>query len=169
MNINPMIDELCKLKVKFANEFSCYLKSEQKSISLKDLYQIIHYNDLSQIKWDASFYVIFTDYKFNENKCTWVVGEKYKAIYRGHCATPKRRIESHLYNSTHNKLRQGNAYKVCMKADYPRSGIDIDKLPHKKYSWFVYQLRLKGSNVLIREQAEQGFDLLFNKPLASYS
>ncbi len=139
------------------------------------------HKSLSAIYSLQGFYIICTDHNIHGNNCNFSVEDKYTAIYRGECSSVRRRIESHIFNSTYrnlyetrknNKLSQGGKfsepyYGACMKVDPSVSGINIDEAPYSKSKWSVVVLKMPGSSSIVRKQAELAFDTLFGKPVAS--
>ena len=133
--------------------------------------QIIEINNeqhLNKIITGSSFYVILTDYVFENNKCIFEY-KKHKAIYRGHSYNTKKRILSHLANKKYNSLRKKNEsnYKVCLKIEDGINGININDKPYNTWKWIVIIFKMKKSNKVIREQAEYAFDKIYKKPCKS--
>jgi len=133
--------------------------------------QIVRINneeDLNKIYTGIGFYIILTDYEFEDNNCVFEY-DKHKAIYRGHSHFTKKRLLSHLANERYNKERKSNEphYKVCLKIDNNVNGININKEPYKSWNWIVIIHKMKDSSKIIREQAELAFDKLYNKPSKS--
>lgn len=145
------------------------------------LFKMETYDDLKKLHSGPGFYVILTNYKNDDNNCKLIINNEIKAIYRGHCSHLKHRIESHLFNKKYNeeyskrrteKEKKGEKFSevpfnACIKIDPNVNGIDIDDKLYSGYKWYVIQLKMPGSSRLIREQAEQAFDEVFSKPLAS--
>jgi hypothetical protein len=116
----------------------------------------------------SGLYLILTNYSFDVNPCTLVV-DKLKCIYRGHCATVRPRLMSHLFNVHYRASHPGGKavkYEVCMKLD-GNDGIDISAEPYSRYAWRIIIHKMKGSSKTMREQAELAFDDTFRRPLAS--
>ncbi|MFH1200691.1 MAG: hypothetical protein V1708_06520 [Candidatus Micrarchaeota archaeon] len=138
--------------------------------------QVVEHEHLNLLYSGPGFYVIATDFKHDENGCIFPIHEKFKAIYRGHSGTLKRRIESHLFNETYNagyeKRKEGGKssempFTACMKIENGINGINVDKSPYSDFKWYVIQHKMPGSSELIRKQVEAAFDDVFNKPLAN--
>ncbi len=139
------------------------------------------HKSLSDIYSLQGFYIICTDHKIPGNNCNFSLENKHTAIYRGECSSVRRRIESHIFNSTYqrlydtrknNKLSQGAKfsepyYGACMKVDPLLSGINIDETPYSQSNWSVIVLKMPRSTSIVRKQAELAFDTLFGKPVAS--
>lgn len=142
---------------------------------------VSNHNSLSAIYSLQGFYIICTDHNVTDNNCNFSLESKYTAIYRGECSSVRRRIESHIFNSTYqklyeerkkNKLSKGGKfsepyYGACMKVDPLVSGINIDEVPYSQSNWSVVVLKMPGSSSIVRKQAELAFDALFGKPVAS--
>lgn len=142
---------------------------------------VIDHKSLSAIYSSQGFYIICTDHNVLENNCNFCLENKYTAIYRGECSSVRRRIESHIFNSTYQKLYEsrkntklsqgGNFsetyYGACMKVDPLVSGINIDEYPYSQSNWYVVVLKMPSSSSIVRKQAELAFDALFGKPVAS--
>ncbi|MGN8120885.1 hypothetical protein ACTJK9_03890 [Pseudomonas sp. 22082] len=108
-----------------------------------------------------------SDYQIEQNNCTFVI-DGLKAIYRGHGYIVKNRLKSHLFNDHYRKNlpERGVRYDVCMKLD-GNNGININEAPYSNYRWKIVVHKMLGSSRMMREQAEQAFDEVFNRPLAS--
>jgi len=144
-------------------------------------FNVTDHKSLSAIYSLQGFYIICTDHNVFGNSCTFSLEDKYTAIYRGECSSVKRRIESHIFNSTYqrlyesrkrNKLSTGGKfsepyYGACMKVDPSVSGINIDEAPYSQSHWSVVVLKMPGSSSSVRKQAELAFDAIFGKPVAS--
>ena len=126
---------------------------------------ISSHSDINRILYGPGFYLILTDYMSQENECTLQVGE-LKVIYRGHGVRVRKRVESHLYNDKYNRDKGGTNYSVCMKLN-DDNGININEAPYSGHSWAVIQHSMPNSSKVIREQAEQAFDEVFNQPVGS--
>lgn len=166
-----------KIKGLFTTFFNSFdynnLNASSNGVSL---YKIINFPDLDQLYTGAGFYVIVTNCKFSENQCTLLLKGKYKAIYRGHSASLRRRIESHLFNKAYSdgyeKRKKEKGYSempftACMKIENGINGINVDELPYSDFTWYVIQHKMPGSSEPIRKQAEAAFDAIFNKPFAN--
>jgi len=139
------------------------------------------HKSLSAIYSLEGFYIICTDHNVLGNNCNFSLENKHTAIYRGECSSVRRRIESHIFNSTYqklyesrksNKLSKGGKfsepyYGACMKVDPLVSGINIDEAPYSQSNWSVVVLKMRGSSSIVRKQAEFAFDALFGRPVAS--
>jgi len=174
---------LNQAKPRIRSKLSNYFKGIdwQKLDRADVLFKIKKYDDLKDLYSGPGFYVILTNYKNDENDCKLIINDKNKAIYRGHCSHLKHRIESHLFNKKYNeeyskrkaeKEKKGKKFSevpfnACIKIDPNINGIDIDDKTYSGYEWYIIQLKMPGSSRLIREQAEQAFDEVFSKPLAS--
>uniref|UniRef100_UPI001E50C74A hypothetical protein n=2 Tax=Vibrio harveyi group TaxID=717610 RepID=UPI001E50C74A len=71
-----------------------------------------------------------------------------------------------LYNNVYNENRDRTNYTVCMKLN-DQNGININEDPFRKYRWKVITHSMSGSSKTMREQAEQGFDSVYGRPLGS--
>jgi hypothetical protein len=139
-------------------------KNDTKMVVAKDLKSVL---DIEATYSGVGFYVILTDYQASVNNCTNSI-DGLKAIYRGHCATVKKRLMSHLVNGHYraNLPEKGVRYDVCLKLD-DVNGIDITRLPYSSYRWRVVVHKMVGSSKLMREQAEHAFDEVFGRPFGS--
>lgn len=150
-----------------------------------DSVQVASAEDISRIHHGNGFYVIFSSRPIQGNKCSLFYGE-LRAIYRGECATTKKRILSHLfhahyksqYNQRSDKYQASpkNIGKSFYEAFWPHclkleaggaGGIDVDQEPHSNHTWHVIVHRMDGSSQQVREQAEAAFDEVFGHPAAS--
>lgn len=125
-------------------------------------------NDVDKIYASSGFYIILTDHNFSDNECNFRYNNQ-TAIYRGHSYSTKKRISSHLANSTYIKNRKSIEpnYTVCLKIEDGVNGINLDKKPYSDWNWTVIVHKMRNSNELIREQAELAFDNAFGKPCKS--
>lgn len=177
---------LGEIKEQFRNYLSGLKESGLNRDALKRITQlaVCDLSDHSSLKTIYSmqgFYVICTDHEVADNSCTFSLECGQAAIYRGECSSVRRRIESHLFNSTYqnlyeqrkrDKLSRGGKfsepyYGACLKVDPTVSGINIDSEPYKNSEWSVIVLKMQGSSSLVRKQTELAFDALFGKPVAS--
>lgn len=130
---------------------------------------ISDYDDLKKLFSQRGFYIILTDYVPKQiNNCTLSVNiGKYtvKAVYRGECAELRKRVESHIFNTKHNK-NNDKPYDICMKLEEGKQGIDIDSEKYKLYKFYIIQHKMKSSLSPQRKCMEKAFDNLFNKPVA---
>lgn len=130
--------------------------------------EIKNENDLNKIIYGVGFYIILTDHIFDDNNCEFEYNNQ-KAIYRGHSYFSKKRLLSHLANEKYKRERKKNEpnYKVCLKIEKGKNGININQNPYKNWNWTVIVHKMKGSSKLMREQAEKAFDKVHNKPCKS--
>ena len=124
--------------------------------------------DLNKIIYGVGFYIILTNHIFYDNNCQFEFNNQ-KAIYRGHSYYSKKRLLSHLANEKYRRNRKRNDpnYKVCLKIENRTNGINVNQNPYKNWNWTVIIHKMKGSSKLMREQAEQAFDKVYNKPCKS--
>lgn len=153
------------MRTHFVDFFSTHDYTQaSKSVVSKSLSTLIN---VEVTHSGSGFYVIMSDYQLEQNNCRLIV-DGLKAIYRGHCATVKSRLKSHLFND-HYRSRlpeKGVRYDVCMKLD-DKNGINIDEFPYNNYRWQVVVHKMTGSSKMMREQAEWAFDHVFGRPLGS--
>lgn len=132
------------------------------------LIRLVSYIDLQKLRYGPGFYIILSNFKFEQNQCKLIIGKKYKAIYRGHGNRIRKRIESHLFNIRYKQNQDGTSYDVCMKVENKESGINIDSDErYKEFEWLVIEHYMPKSKVITRELCEQAFDSVFNRPMAS--
>lgn len=177
---------LGEIKKQFQNYLSELKKSGLTLEALARNSQVAAFNlsdhaSLNAIYSSQGFYVICTDHYVPDNNCTFSLGNDQTAIYRGECSSVRRRIESHIFNSTYQKLYEKRKksklseggkfsepyYGACIKVDPAVSGINIDAAPYSQSKWSVVVLKMPGSSSPVRKQAELAFDALFGKPVAS--
>ena len=141
-------------------------KTPSSSFQVIDLKCI---EDLSKIYSSQGFYILMTNKHFEDNYCKLSI-DGCTAIYRGHCCTTKDRIMSHLFNVEHNRTisKHKTKYKVCLKIEDKVNGINIDQKPYSDYIWKVIVHKMKGSTLIIREQAEKAFDEKYGIPVKSH-
>lgn len=154
-----------EIRKKFEEVFKCNLYLEQEKV---DIFKLTTSEDLNQLITGTGFYVILTDCKFKDNKCSLIHKKKYKAIYRGEGSKLRLRVMSHLFNDYYNDNNGGTNYDVCIQIEAGETGINIDKDPYNRYEWYVIQHKMSGSNSLTRKQVEQAFDNIFKKPFACH-
>ncbi|HHX8603873.1 TPA: hypothetical protein ACVO0R_004522 [Vibrio alginolyticus] len=157
-----------ELKASFHKHFvSFFERFDYSDISDKKVkvVDVASHEDISELIYGRGLYVIFTDYQSDKNPCSLSV-DGLKAIYRGHGVRVKKRVESHLFNSKYNENKDGTNYTVCMKLN-GQNGIDLNEQPFRNYRWKVISHSMSGSSKTIREQAEQGFDSVYSRPLGS--
>jgi len=128
-------------------------------------------SDFEKILKGSGFYIIFTDFKIEEqNKCVLEI-DSLKAIYRGHGSKVCKRLQSHLINKIYRSKRKSSDpdYSVCLKIkkDGTKGGININSEPYKSSKWKVVVHKMTNSSKEIREQAEFAFDEVFGKPVCS--
>lgn len=128
--------------------------------------KITSFEDTDKIMYGSGFYLIFSDFNLDNNKCEIEINNT-RVIYRGHCSRVKQRIRSHLFKSKYDLNKINTDYKVCLKIDSKINGINIDDHIYSKYQWYVLTISMRGSNKLIRELCEKAFDKLYNKPIYS--
>jgi hypothetical protein len=123
---------------------------------------------LNKIIYGVGFYIILTDQIFENNDCKFEYNRQ-KAIYRGHSYFSKKRLLSHLANEKYNRERKISEpnYKVCLKIENGKNGINISQKPYKEWNWTVIVHKMKNSSKLMREQAEKAFDKVYNRPCKS--
>ena len=162
--------EISKTTDFIQKDLEAYFRNIDYEKSSKDIHitQINNEEDLNQIIFGVGFYIILTDHIFNDNNCKFEFNSQ-KAIYRGHSHYSKKRLLSHLANEKYNRNRKKNEpnYKVCLKIENGKNGININQIPYKNWNWTVIVHKMKGSSKLMREQAEQAFDKVYNKPCKS--
>lgn len=140
-------------------------------------------NDIENIISGSGFYIILTDLEISGNECT-LIKNRTKAIYRGESCTVKKRIQSHLFNSSYKRdyKERETAYlskdqnkdkeyyeqfwPACLKLGNGTNGINIDQ-NYQDNEWYVVVHSMKGSSQEVRVQAELAFDEVFKKPVAS--
>ncbi|WML29231.1 hypothetical protein RCG24_14695 [Neobacillus sp. OS1-32] len=156
------------------------IKEKSPKIFVKKINTI---DDLNEFPCtSAGLYVILTDYKqgYVENPCNLKIKnlKNVKAIYRGQASDVRLRLKSHLFHELYEQerirdIRNGNVrhdnYIVCMKlVDKKEEGINLHRDEElQKANWYVIYHGLRGSNRYIRENAEEAFDLVFDKPICS--
>lgn len=153
------------IRSKFVDFFSVHdYTKDSKSVISRPVGSLF---DAEALYYGTGLYVIMSDYQFEANKCSLIIGD-LKAIYRGHCYTVKARIKSHLFNDHYrsNLPARGVRYDVCMKLD-DKNGINISGQPYSNYRWCIVVHKMKGSSKMVREQAEHAFDEVFGRPLGS--
>ncbi|EGQ8195737.1 hypothetical protein [Vibrio parahaemolyticus] len=167
-DIKKLAKKEAELKASFHDYFVDFFGSfDYTDISTKKVrvVDVDSHEDVTKLIYGTGLYVIFTDYQSDKNPCSLSV-DGLKAIYRGHGTRVKKRVESHLFNSTYNKNKERTNYTVCMKLN-GQNGIDIDEEPFRNYRWKVITHSMSGSSKTMREQAEQGFDSVYSRPLGS--
>lgn len=140
--------------------------------------------DLDNIFSGAGFYIILTSYAIDGNDCSLVSGNM-RAIYRGECATVKKRVMSHLFNRGYNTEYESRKeryiakeenkdtlfyephWPACLKIQERVNGVNIDDEPYNTDSWLIVVHKMKGSIQEVRVQAELAFDEVFQKPKGS--
>ena len=139
------------------------------------------YDDLSSVYSSPGLYIICTSFTMPEGECTFRLEGGLQAIYRGECASVRRRLESHLFNEQYRhgyenrkaaKLNTDGKfsepyYGACIKINPSISGINIDQGEYANHSWAVVVLKMYGSSSALRKEAELAFDHSFEKPAAS--
>ncbi len=147
-----------------------YFKEFDYEIANEDIQitKIESESDISEIYASPGFYIILTDYKFDDNECNFTFNNQ-TAIYRGHSYFSRKRILSHLANDFYKNNRNAGEpnYTVCLKIEDGVDGININKKPYNNRNWTVIVHKMRNSNKLIREQAEFAFDAAFGKPCKS--
>jgi len=142
-------------------------------------------DELTNIYYGAGFYVIFTDWPVEDNPCQLRCGA-LRAIYRGECATTKKRVTSHLFHakykeeyaarkaaymgSPENQKKEyyEDFWPQCLKLESGGpSGVNIDQEPHRRYRWLVVVHRMDSSSQEVRKLAELAFDQTFGRPKCS--
>lgn len=159
-------EQLLSVEKKIQEDLVKYFNEVQLTPTSGD-FQIIELNseeDIRSVYSGPGFYVIFTDHSFPDNISNFSYKSK-KAIYRGHCHTVKKRINSHLANE--NYKLNNSYYDVCLKVNPGENGININQIPYKNWGWTVIVYKMRGSSKVIREQAELAFDTVFGKPCKS--
>ncbi|HCG8613292.1 hypothetical protein [Vibrio parahaemolyticus] len=167
-DIAKLAKKEAELKSSFHEHFVAFFKSFDYTDTSETKVKIVDvdcHEDISKLIYGTGLYVIFTDYQSDENRCSLCV-DGLKAIYRGHGTRLKKRVESHLYNNVYNENRDRTNYTVCMKLN-DQNGININEEPFRKYRWKVITHSMSGSSKTMREQAEQGFDSVYGRPLGS--
>ncbi|MBX2948115.1 MAG: hypothetical protein KF704_02460 [Crocinitomicaceae bacterium] len=162
--------DLNRITEEIKNDFEIYFKEQEFKNGNTEI-QIIPIKskaDIDKIYSGIGFYIILTDKSFDDNQCTFNC-KNHTAIYRGHSYTTRQRVLSHLLNKIYRASRKSTEpdYKVCLKIEDGVNGININKKPYNKWEWTVVVIKLRGSNKLIREQAEIAFDSVFGKPCKS--
>ncbi|MGV0968181.1 MULTISPECIES: hypothetical protein [unclassified Empedobacter] len=151
-------------------KFVDYLKQLDYSSnsSTTEIYSIKNIEDVNRIYTGPGFYVILVDQKFEENRSVFSFAN-HAAIYRGHSYSVRDRNKSHLFNSEYNSsdFKNKPRYTVCLKFEDGIQGINLDEEPYCNYSWKIIVHKMKGSNKLIREQAELAFDEIYGRPFKS--
>lgn len=155
----------------------------ENDISIK-VYELVCNEDLDKVTNGPGFYIILSSYDIKDNPCKVSFGE-FVALYRGECATVRKRVQSHLFNDnyqseynkrkeTYEKKQQNSTKKfyepfwpACLKLQPGVNGININKDTYNSYKWLVIVHEMKGSSQAVRKQAELAFDELFGKPAAS--
>jgi len=177
-----------EVREQFADAFKRIYVSDKVPESFDDIGVKIHeskianHDDIKDIIRGPGFYIILTDFDVGQNHCKLVLGEHCRAVYRGECYTARKRIQSHLFNRRYNqdyevrkkKFTQytGRAYyespwPACLKLGDGTNGIDIADEKYSSSQWFVVVHEMRGSSQAVRKQAEQAFDEVFGKPVAS--
>ena len=165
--IKKHIENLKELTTCIGGDIRAYLDSlsyDGKDPSVQ-IVELTNEDSISQLYTDNGFYIILTDHVFSDNDCGFSYN-KQVAIYRGHCYSVKNRIYSHLANQYHNDFGKPK-YKTCLKIESGVNGININEKPYSNWKWTVIIHKMRGSNKLIREQAEVAFDSLYGKPCKS--
>ena len=162
--------ELSKITDFIQKDLEAYFRNVDYGKVSKEI-QITEINneeDLNQIIYGVGFYIILTNQIFDDNNCEFEFNNQ-KAIYRGHSYFSKKRLLSHLSNEKYKRNRKQNEpnYKVCLKIENGKNGINVNQSPYKNWNWTVIVHKMKGSSKLMREQAEQAFDKVYNKPCKS--
>lgn len=129
------------------------------------LVNINSHDDMKHVRRGEGFYLILSDYKYYENKCTLSLNG-LKAIYRGHGVRIRKRVESHIFNDIYNEDRDRTNYDVCMKLD-GANGITLGSPKYSKFRWAVVYHSMAESTKTIREQAEKAFDHVYGMPFGS--
>lgn len=162
--------ELSKTTNFIQNDLEEYFRSidYKKLPSEIQITEVKNEDDLNKIIYGVGFYIILTDHTFEDNNCKFEYNNQ-KAIYRGHSYFSKKRLLSHLANDKYNRERKKNEpnYKVCLKIETGKNGININQNPYKNWNWIVIVHKMKDSSKLMREQAEKAFDKVHNKPCKS--
>ncbi|MBA4241444.1 MAG: hypothetical protein C0448_12015 [Sphingobacteriaceae bacterium] len=122
--------------------------------------------DFKSIPNIEGFYVIFSDFKTENNICTLKYNNT-SAIYRGQSYDAKDRLKSHLINEEYVKTnpKYKRLFTTCMQIVKGTHGININYQPYNNSNWYVIVHRMEGSSEAIRELAEVAFDEIYNKPI----
>ncbi|ABV85970.1 hypothetical protein [Shewanella pealeana] len=167
-NIKELIKKEAVLKDNFKQHFVTFFQQfsyETLNKSGIKLTPIESHDSLLSVRYGSGLYLILTDYIKDSNPCNLEIGE-LKVIYRGHGRRIRKRVESHLYNSKYTNKSDGTNYTVCMKLN-DDNGINLNEKPYSDYKWAVVQHPMTDSSKTMREQAEQGFDEVYNMPIGS--
>jgi hypothetical protein len=162
--------ELSKITDFIQNDLEEYFRSIDYKKQSKEIQitEVENEEDLNKIIYGVGFYIILTNHNFEDNNCRFKYNNR-KAIYRGHSYFSKKRLLSHLANDLYNHKRKKNEqnYKVCLKIEKGKNGININQKPYKNWNWTIIVHKMNNSSKLMREQAEQAFDKVYNKPCKS--
>lgn len=168
-NIKLLRDQEIALENNIRQHFEDFFRQHDYSTTTPNVlsFDIKTPSDVDKVRYGVGFYLILTNYKKEENSCSFEI-DAMKAIYRGHCCTVKSRIQSHLLNNLYREKTVGKKhhYNVCMKLD-GNNGINFTEKPYCKYRWRIVFYKMEDSTKLIREQAELAFDSIFSRPFAS--
>ncbi|MNB85014.1 hypothetical protein D3C75_318980 [compost metagenome] len=169
-NIKDMLVKMNEVGKEFEQDFLDYFNTlhnikKNHSDKLASIIKLSKFKDISKVMKGEGMYIIFTNYKFVENTCNFTIGN-LKAIYRGHSHGVGLRVISHLFNMKYQTIKGKTNYISCIQLD-DQIGININLKPYNSYQWYILQLKMKKSNVFIREKAEEAFDRVFGKPLGS--
>ncbi|EGR1393754.1 hypothetical protein ACCF70_000689 [Vibrio parahaemolyticus] len=158
-----------ELKLTFKEHFETFFREfdyadlpaiKARRVNIRD------HKDISKLLYKDGVYLILTDYMIDENPCELII-DNLKVIYRGHGSKVRKRVESHLFNKKYKLDKDGTNYTVCMKLNGD-NGINLNEEPYCKFKWLVVSHSMPYSSKTMREQAEQAFDSIFNKPVGSY-
>ena len=163
-------NKLSEIEDYIQKDFISYFSEIDYSQFSKEIqiFRINNEEDLNKVYAGIGFYIILTDYEFEDNNCIFEY-DKHKAIYRGHSYFTKKRLLSHLANERYKRERKPSEpnYKVCLKIKDNINGININQEPYKNWNWIVIIHKIRNSSKIIREQVELAFDKLYNKPCKS--
>lgn len=161
-------EELSKIKEQIIIDFENYLKEIEQNYEIPNvsILNIRNESDIKNAYYGEGFYVILTNYNFPENKCTFSINN-HSAIYRGHSYHTKKRLLSHLSNDYYKENKGSTNFEVCLKLLENNYGVNINKEPYKNWEWTILIIKMKGSNLIIREQIEKAFDNQYSKPCKS--
>ncbi|MCX0357967.1 hypothetical protein LI056_08175 [Clostridium perfringens] len=161
-----------ELKDKMINFFNDYKGVNNKidvdnilSKSVK-IHRIKKYKDLGKISKNTGFYIILSDYKYDNNICEFIIereGISLKAIYRGQSSDKYSRLEGHLFKQKIDSDKKDINFMKVNK----ENGINIDKSPYNKYKWFVIEYKLNKITQDFRLIMEEAFVEVFKKPIFS--
>ncbi|WP_153145128.1 hypothetical protein [Dechloromonas sp. H13] len=180
-----------RVKIQFADAFRAIYQRNRVPDSFGvdtpqiDRLVITGRSDLAGVYYKDGFYIILTDRPVEGNSCKLFAGN-LRAIYRGECATTRKRVTSHLFHShykadyseraTRYQSKPENRGKTFYEAFWPHclkleaggpSGVDIDQDPNRNYSWLVVVHQMEGSSQEVRKLAELAFDEVFGHPAGS--